>query len=117
MRLVLAGWGLTVLVAVLIVVVDPRQVGFALILALLAGAMGAWVWRRATRAALITSLVLGLLLLVSFGAYTVAGATGDEFESQVVITDLVGLIGGLAIVLGAVQALVEQRRQTHARTA
>jgi uncharacterized membrane protein len=117
MRLVLAGWGLTVLVAVLILVVDPGQLGFALILALLAVAMAAWVWRRATRAALISSLVLGLLLLLSFGAYTIAGATEDEFDSQILVTDIIGLIGGLAIVAGAVQALVEQRRQRQARTA
>lgn len=117
MRLVFAGWGLTVLVGVLIVVVDPRQVGFALILALVAGAMGAWVWRRPSRAALVSSLVLGLLLLLSFGAYTGVGAAGDEVESKVLVTDLMGTIGGLAIVAGAVQALLEQRRQRQARPA
>lgn len=118
MRLVLAGWGLTVLVALLIVVVEGlRQVGFALVLGLLAAGMGAWVWRRATRAAMITSLVLGLLLLLSFGAYTVVGATGDEFDSQVFVTDMVGMIGGLAIVAGAVQVLIEQRRARRARPA
>jgi hypothetical protein len=117
MRRVLAGWGLTVVVGVLIVVVDVRQAGFALVLALVAGAMGAWVWRRGSRAALGGSLVLGLLLLLSFTAYTVVGATGDEFEYKILVTDLIGTIGGLAIVAGAVQALVEQRRARRARAA
>lgn len=118
MRLVLGGWGLAILVATLVVVVNGlREVGFSLILAVLAAAMGAWVWRRATRAALVTSLALGLLLLLMFGAYTVADATADEFESQRIFTDMIGAIGGAAIVAGAVQVLVEQRRARRARPA
>lgn len=111
MRLVLGGWGLSVLVAILVLVVNGlREIGFSLILAVVAGAMGAWVWRRPTRAALMTSLALGLLLLLMFGAYTVADATSGEFESQRFFTDLIGTLGGTAIVAGAVRMLIEQRR-------
>jgi uncharacterized membrane protein len=118
MRLVLAGWGLAVLVAVLTVVVDGfRQVGFALVLVLFAAAMATWTWRRATRAAMIASLVLGALLLLSFGGYVVAAATGDDFDSQVFFTDLLGTMAGVAIVAGAIQTLIEKRRQPQASLA
>lgn len=118
MRLVLGGWGLAILVAALVVVVNGlSQIGFSLILAVLAAAMGAWVGRRPTRAALITSLALGLLLLLMFGSYTAADATAEEFESQLFFTDMIGAIGGAAIAAGAVQVLVEQWRARRARPA
>jgi Na+/proline symporter len=118
MRLVLFGWGLAVLLAALIVVDNGLgDAGFSLTLAFIAAAMAAWVWLRATRAASIASLVLGLLLLLLFGEHTLSDATGGNFESQLFFMDMIGVIAGIAVVAGAVQVLVQQRRGTQARTA
>jgi hypothetical protein len=111
-RLVLAGWAIVVLVAILMLVFRGREeAGPAVVFAVLAIAAGAWVWRRGTRAAIITSLVLGLLWLVQFAAYTVADAMDDDADAAIFITDVIAVIGGVLIVVGAMQALSERRRQ------
>ena len=118
MRLVLFGWGLTILLAAVIVVVNGlTDLGFALTLAFIAAAMAAWVWRRATRAASITSLVLGLLLLLLFGEHTLSDATGGDFEAHLFFLDMIGVIAGIAVVVGSVQVFVQQRQRRQARTA
>ena len=109
--LVLAGWGVVVLVAILMLILLGREeAGPALVFALIAIAVGAWVWRRDSRAAMITTLVLGVLWLVQFVAYTVADMMDDDADAAIFVTDVVAVIGGVLLVVGAIQALVQRRR-------
>ena len=109
--LVLAGWGVVVLVAILMLILRGREeAGPALVFALIAIAVGAWVWRRDSRAAMITTLVLGVLWLVQFVAYTVADMMDDDADAAIFVTDVVAVIGGVLLVVGAIQALVQRRR-------
>jgi hypothetical protein len=112
-RLVLVGWSVVVLVAVLMLIVRGREeAGPAVVFAVVALAVGAWVWRRGSRASIITSLVLGLLWLLQFAAYTVADATDDDVEAGVFVTDVIAVGGGIVLVVGAIQALIQRRRQS-----
>lgn len=110
-RLILTGWGLVLLVAVLMVVARSEELGSAIAFAAIAVAMSAWLWLRKSRAAIITTLVLGILWTVQFVAYTVAGFTGEASEDQVLILigDVVGIIAGAFIVLGATKAFIRVR--------
>jgi thiol:disulfide interchange protein len=108
----LAGWAIVVLVAILMLVLRGREeAGPAVVFSVVALAVAAWLWRRGTRAAIITSLALGLLWLVQFAAYTVADAMDDDADAGIFITDVIAVIGGVLIVVGAMQALSERRRQ------
>ena len=113
--LVLAGWGLVVLVAILMLVLRGREeAGPAVVFALIAIAVGVWVWRRDSRAGMIATLVLGLLWLVQFVAYTVADALDDDADAAIFVADVVAVIGGLLLVGGAIQALGRRRRGSDA---
>jgi hypothetical protein len=110
--LVLAGWAVVILVAILMLVFRGREeAGPAVVFAVIAVAVGAWVWRRESRAAMIASLVLGLLWVVQFAAYTVADLMDDDAGTEIFVTDVIAVIGGLLLVGGAIQALVQLRRQ------
>jgi hypothetical protein len=109
--LVLMGWGVVVLVAISMLVFRGRpEMGPAIVFAVIGLSMGAWTWQRWNRAAMITSLALGVLWTLQFIAYAVAGAIGDEFEAEIFITDVIAVAGGVAITVGASQALVQRRR-------
>ena len=111
--LVLAGWAVVVLVAILMLVLRGRdEAAPAVVFALVAVVVGAWVLRRESRAAMITSLVLGLLWLLQFVAYTVADAMDDDASVGIFVTDVVAVIGGVILVVGAIQALVQRRRRS-----
>jgi hypothetical protein len=56
-------------------------------------------------AAWILSLVLGGLLLLMFGAYTVADLVSDDFSWSIFVTDSIGVAAGLAIVVGYINGL------------
>lgn len=111
-QLVLAGWGVVVLVAVLMLIVrGSEEAGPAIVFAAVAVAVGAWVWRRGSRASLIASLVFGVLWLLQFAAYTVVNAVDDDVEAGVFVADVVAVVAGVLIVVGAIQALRGRRRQ------
>jgi hypothetical protein len=111
-RLVLVGWGVVVLVAISMLVFRGRpEMGPAIVFAVIGLSMGAWTWQRWNRAAMITSLALGVLWTLQFIAYVVAGGIGDEFEAEIFITDVIAVVGGVAITVGGSQALVRRRRQ------
>jgi hypothetical protein len=66
-RVALVGWALVVLVAILMLVFrGSEEAGPAVVFAAIALAVGAWLWFRDSRAALIVSLVLGVLWLLQF---------------------------------------------------
>lgn len=110
--LVLAGWGVVVLVAILMLLLRGREeAGPAVVFALIAFAVGAWVRLRESRAAMIASLVLGVLWLLQFAAYTVADAMDDDTSIGIFVTDVVAVVGGTLLVVGAIQALLERRRR------
>ena len=103
---------MVILVAILMLVFRGREeAGPAVVFAVIAVAVGAWVWRRESRAAMIASLVLGLLWVVQFAAYTVADLMDDDAGTEIFVTDVIAVIGGLLLVGGAIQALVQLRRQ------
>jgi hypothetical protein len=64
-----------------------------------------WLWRRPGRAALITSLVLGLLHTVEQGAYLIADITARSFKLGPAGGDFFGLVAGILIVAGSAAAL------------
>lgn len=111
--LVLAGWAVVVLVAILMLVLRGREEAApAVVFALVAVVVGAWVLRRESRAAMITSLVLGLLWLLQFVAYTVADTMDDDASVGIFVADVVAVFGGMILVVGAIQALVQRRRRS-----
>jgi hypothetical protein len=110
--LVLLGWGVVVLVAISMLIFRGRpEMGPAIVFGVIGLSMGAWTWQRWNRAAMITSLALGVLWTLQFIAYVVAGVIGDDFEAEIFITDVIAVAGGVAIAVGAGQALVQRRRQ------
>ena len=101
------------LVAILMLVLRGREeAGPAVVFAVVAIAVGAWVWQRDSRAAMITTLVLGLLWLLQFAAYTVADAMDDDASAGIFATDVIAVVGGILLVVGAIQALVQRRRES-----
>ena len=66
---------------------------------------------------MITSLVLGLLWLLQFAAYTVADVMDDDASIGIFITDVIAVMGGMLLVGGAIQALIQQRRRSGVGTA
>ena len=111
----MVGWGVVVLVAILMLILrGSAEAGPAVVFAVVALGVGTWLWRRRSRAALITSLVLGILWLLQFVAYAVADLVDEDFDVALFLVDLVAVAGGVAIVSGAVAAL--RRAKTRAST-
>lgn len=105
-RLALVGWALVMLVAILMLVFrGSEEAGPAVVFAVIALAVSAWLWFRDSRAALIVSLVLGVLWLLQFIAYTIADVGGDEFEVEIFVTDVIAVAAGAAIVWGSWRGL------------
>ena len=114
-RLALIGWSLVILVAVLMLAIRGREeAGPAVVFAIAAVAVGAWVWFSASRASLIVSLVLGVLWLLQFVAYTIADVVGDDFDAAIFITDLVAVAAGVAIVVGSLRGVRARREDAPA---
>ena len=109
-RMLLLGWGAVLLMAALGAVVRPDDRVAMAVFAGVAVLMGLWVARSAGRGALLTSLVLGVLHTLEQVAYTLAGAAEDEVDLGLLAVDLVGLVGGVLVVVGAVRALRARRR-------
>ena len=112
LRLILVGWAVFVVMSLLVIAVrgSDHVANMAVFIAL-AVAMAVWVARRRSKAAVVTSLVLGLLHTLQQSAYLVAGATGDDIDAAELAVDAVGLVSGLLIVAGAIPALSQVRRE------
>lgn len=110
--LVVAGWAVSVLVAVLMAIARLQELGPAVVFGVIAVAMGTWVLLRGGKAAMITSLVLGALWTLQFLAYAVAGVSdgGTSLTGLVFVTDVIAVVGGLCILGGSASALVGRRR-------
>ena len=110
------GWVIAVVVAVLAYAAKPEdELGFAIVVGGLAAAMAYWTYRSRGRVAAVVSVLLGVLWTLLFGGYAVANfLSDDEVDLLVRIADALAVIGGLMIVLGAIDRL-RQARQAHRR--
>ncbi len=107
-RTVMLGWVTFLLMTVAVVLVrGADHVANMAVFAAIGVAMLIWVALRRSRAALIASLVLGLLHVAEQIAYLLAGGT-DSLEVGV---DVLGLVSGLLLVAGASWEL--RRRRAH----
>ena len=112
LRLIIGGWSVFVLMAVLVIAVrGSDHVANMLVFIVLAVAMATWVARRRSRAAVVTSLVLGGLHTLQQVAYVIAGIADDAVDAAEVAVDVVGLVSGLLLVVGATRAVTRSGRQ------
>jgi hypothetical protein len=109
-RLVVLGWCLVVLMAVLAMVHSNDQLANLAAFGAVALGLALWVALRPGRAALITSLVLGALHTVEQTAYVWADMGEAHVSVWAVSVDLLGLAGGVAVVTGAIASLRRRRR-------
>ncbi len=110
-RLVLVGWFGAVIVAAGMALVRGRaEYAPAAVFAAIAVAMAVWVWRRRSRASAITSLVLGVLWTVQFGAYAAAGLVDEGFEADVFAVDVLAVVAGVLLLIGSWRGILEFRR-------
>lgn len=106
---VVTGWGLVAVFGVLVWLVADEP-GAGAVFAGGAVLMALWVALRPGTAAVVVSLVLGLLHTAEQVAYLVADLTGSPIAVDVVLADVVGLLGGLLVAGGAALWLVRRRR-------
>jgi hypothetical protein len=105
--MVLVGWGMVVVLGVLVLL--ARDAGGALFV--VAGlAAGAWVALRPSTPAFVASVVLGVLVVAEQTGYLIAGIGDGKSDGATIAADALGLIGGLLVTVGAVLALVRRRR-------
>lgn len=109
-RVVIAGWGLTFLFAVLFLTNGQDELLAAVLYWLVAVIMATWVWRRRSRPALVVSLVLGLLHAIEQVAYIASDVNGNNAGAVTLVADIIGLIGGVLLVAGATAALSRRNR-------
>lgn len=108
-RTVMLGWVTFLLMTVAVVLVrGADHVANMAVFAAIGVAMLIWVALRRGRAALIASLVLGLLHVAEQIAYLLAGGT-DSLEVGV---DVLGLVSGLLLVAGASWELRRRRARS-----
>jgi hypothetical protein len=109
--LILLGWvGALIVAAGMALVRGESEYAPAAVFAAIAVAMAVWVWRRRSRASAITSLVLGVLWTLQFGAYAAAGLVDEGFEADVFAVDVLAVVGGVLLVIGAWRGILEFRR-------
>ncbi len=113
LRLIIGGWAVFVLMAVLVIAVRGRDhVANMLVFIVIGVAMAAWVALRRSRAAVVTSLVLGGLHTLQQSAYLLAGVTENDADAAEIGVDVIGLLSGLLLVVGAARAVSRSRRQS-----
>lgn len=113
-RLLPVGWGVALLVAVLVYLSKPDdELRFSLLVGAVALSMGAWTYGRGSRASAAVSLVLALLWTLLFAGYAIAGLSDDASTTLVFITDLIAVCTGLLIGTGAVAVLRNRRHDRH----
>ena len=110
-RLTLIGWA-TVLAFAAAVLISrgSDELGPAIVYGALAVGMGFWVWKRQSRAALVTSIAIGALHLLQQVGYSLAGAADDPFEAATFVIDVLAVPGAALIVAGAAGTLIQRRR-------
>jgi len=109
-RIVLAGWGLAFLFAVLLLAGGKDDLLVAVLYGLVAVIMAAWAWRRRSRPALIVSLALGLLLTAGQAAYIASDVSGQQTGAGTLLGDAIGLAAGMVLVAGAAAALLRRNQ-------
>jgi hypothetical protein len=110
LRIVLIGWAAILPFAALLVIARGKHdVGVGLAFGVMACAMAAWVFLRASKAALVTSLVLGVLHTVEQMVYLGGDFTRDPHRPLVTVSDLVGLTAGVLIIVGSALGLAARR--------
>lgn len=107
--LVVAGWSLVVVFGVLVWLVSGEP-GSGAMFAGVGLAMAVWVALRPGLAAMVVSLVLGLLHTAEQVAYLAVDLSDAGTAAGTVLTDAEGLLGGLLVVGGASAALLRRRR-------
>jgi len=111
-RFVIGGWSVFILMALLVIGVRGRDhVANMLVFVVIAVAMATWVARRRSRAAVVTSLILGGLHTLQQIAYLLAGVASDDVDAAEIAVDAVGLASGVLLVVGAARAVTGSRRQ------
>jgi hypothetical protein len=105
--LVVIGWLLVVVFGLLLLGKEPASAAIYIVVGLV---MAAWVRWRPGVAALVVSLVLGLLQTVEQGAYLATDAGEDTLPVGTALADAEGLLGGLLVVAGSVTVLVRRRQ-------
>jgi hypothetical protein len=114
-RLTLSGWaGLVVFGALVAATQGLRELPFAAVTIVVALVLATWLWKRRSRAALVTTLMLGGLQLLEQTGYLVADLTGSGGDIATTLVDLFGLVASAAVVAGAGAGLVGRRRALHA---
>lgn len=109
LRLALAGWAGLLLFAIVVAVSrGSNELAFAAVSGAVAVGLGVWIWRRPSRAASVTSLVVGALEALEQAGYTVADVS-DHGGLGVAAADLLGLVSALAVVAGSWQLLARRR--------
>ena len=109
---VVVGWSLVVVFGVLVWLVSGEP-GSAALFGGVGLAMAIWVALRPALAAMVVSLVLGLLHTIEQIAYLAVDLSASDMSAGRVLGDAEGLLAGLLVVGGAVAALL-QRRRAHA---
>jgi hypothetical protein len=105
----LAGWAV-VCVFVCLAVIDRGldTLVWGLVVCTVAAGMAAWISRGPSQAALIISIVLGLLLTGQQLAYFVADVTDNDASVAAAIEDGIGLVGALLILVGAITMVIQR---------
>lgn len=110
-RIALGGLLVTTVAAVAILPVrGGEDAGFALILAAVLVLTAGLVWKFGLPAH-IWAAILGLLLVLMFGSYAIAGLV-DGGEVAVLLIDLAAAVGGAMTLYGAVSYVIGRRRSS-----
>lgn len=111
-RLTMAGlFGMAVFGVVVAATQDSIEWLFVAVTVGVALVLATWLWKRRSRAALVTTLVLGGLQFLEQVAYSVADLsnTGAAVHSPT-LADLFGALVSGAVVAGAASGLWQRRR-------
>ena len=112
LRLALTGWAGLLLFAIVVAVSrGSNELAFAAVSGAIAIALGTWIWRRPSRAAFVTALLVGVLESLEQAGYSVADVTGRAGIGSTA-ADLLGLVSAVAVVAGSAQQLARRRTAT-----
>lgn len=110
-RLAVVGWLTIPIVGILVIATrGAEEIGVSGVTRIIAIVMAVWLWKRASRASLITSLVLGSLLGLQHLGYAPASLSDTQFEATTVAIDAVALVGSTLIIIGTIGGLLDRRR-------